>query len=351
MAPQTFEYFFDLPPELRDQILEHICVFPSGILVGGSEDGGSVCLRPARSAAGPQQHGTIYDGDNNNENNAEENQQQQQQPADPPINLFLASPILYRDAGDLYYGRNLFHLDVAAVAWGRRGQFSAAAVSSASSSSVYMSPPSPPHSSTAASRGRLTGHPCGVGALMRLLTHPDTAGARRRMRGAVVRVRRLGGLVTDVLAPALGDMVLNGALRGLSVDVVEVEAGVDVDVDVLHESRGAMQRLALKWTDYSKNPALRALLVLLADPDMERAVLRVPRGVHAWFWCRFHEGGGSGAGDGDGNGGGHGGRRGCAMSWVRDGGLVEVDIHKLVDACAGDSADFRIIRVEEQGRR
>jgi hypothetical protein len=121
------------------------------------------------------------------------------------------------------------------------------------------------------------------------------------------------------------------------VDVVEAEA--DVDVDVVHESRGAMQRLALKWTDYYKNPALRALLVLLADPDMERAVLRVPRGVHAWFWCRFHEGGVSG-----------GGGRGCAMSRAR-GGLLEVDIHKLVDACAGDSADFRIIRVEEQGRR
>jgi hypothetical protein len=332
MAPQTFEYFFDLPPELRGQILEYICVFPSGILVGGGVDGGSVCLRPARSAAGQQQqqHDTIYDGDDNtdgDENNAEAENPQQQQPADPPINLFLASPILYRDAGDLYYTRNVFHLDVAAVAWGRRGQYSAAYDPAAAGSS-----PSPSMSPAAAGRG----HPRGVAAQMRLLTHPDTAPARRRIRCAVVQVRRLGGLVTDAVAPALGDMVVNGALRGLSVDVVEYDVKKSEARGVLL-SGAVLQRL--KGVDYSGNPALRALLVLLADPDMERAVLRVPRGVHAWFWCRFHEGGVSG-----------GGGRGCAMSRAR-GGLLEVDIHKLVDACAGDSADFRIIRVEEQGRR
>jgi hypothetical protein len=326
MAPQTFEYFFDLPPELREQILEYICVFPSGILVGGGVDGGSVCLRPARSAAGQQQqqHDTMYDGDDDDGNQNDTNQNQQQQPADPPINLFLASPILYRDAGDLYYTRNVFHLDVAAVAWGRRGQYSAAYDPAAAGSS-----PSPSMSPAAAGRG----HPRGVAAQMRLLTHPVAAPARRRIRRAVVQVRRLGGLVTDAVAPALGDMVVNGALRGLSVDVVEL----DVESEVVLLSGAVLQRL--KGVDYSGNPALRALLVLLADPDMERAVWRVPRGVHAWFWCRFHEGGVSG-----------GGGRGCAMSRAR-GGLLEVDIHKLVDACAGDSADFRIIRVEEQGRR
>jgi hypothetical protein len=44
MAAQLFEYFFDLPPELREQILSHVCVFPTGILVGGGVDGRSVPL-------------------------------------------------------------------------------------------------------------------------------------------------------------------------------------------------------------------------------------------------------------------------------------------------------------------
>jgi hypothetical protein len=90
---------------------------------------------------------------------------------------------------------------------------------------------------------------------------------------------------------------------------------------------------------------LRALLVLLADPDMERAELRVPRRVHAPFWCRFHEE----ASDGESEDGTCRGS-GCGSMSARlgdndDDEFLEVDIHKLVQVCAGDAAEFRIKKV------
>lgn len=169
-------------------------------------------------------------------------------------------------------------------------------------------------------------------ATMRLLTHPATANARRRVRSVVVRVRRLGALLLDVLVPALRDMVLNGSLKRARVDVLEAGAGGGRRVALGEQVR-------LRALDHQGNPALRALLVLLADPDMERAELRVPKRLHARFWCRFHEGGVS---DGMST------SLSCAMAGEPDGDgdeYLQVDIHRLVETCAGDAAEFRIKRV------
>jgi hypothetical protein len=138
----------------------------------------------------------------------------------------------------------------------------------------------------------------------------------------------------DVLVPALRDAVLNGALRRVRVDVLE--AGVTGAVSLGQERR-------LRALDHGGNPALRALLVLLTDPDMERAELRVPRWLHAPFWCHFHGGMVSEGGD----------SAGCAMAGRQGRGwkggdcgdeFLQVDIHRLVEACAGggDAAEFRI---------
>ena len=91
---------------------------------------------------------------------------------------------------------------------------------------------------------------------------------------------------------------------------------------------------------------MRALLVVLADPDLEKAELTVTREAHASFWCQFHEEGASE--------GGGGGAAGCGMSHQggrrkggHDGGeLLQVDIPRLVDVCAGgDAAEFKIKRI------
>jgi hypothetical protein len=311
MAPDKFEYFFDLPPELREQILAHICLFPTGIWVGGGDgdDDGERSVPLPRSSTTGSTTTSIFTQQLTTTtrrvqvNDAEEPELEY---ADPPVNLFLASPVLYRAAGDLYYGRNVFHLDFSSHAWGRKQKSLVA--------SAY-----------------------GGGALWRLVTHPDTAGARRRMRSVVVYVRRLGELVAGVLAPALGDMVLNGGLRGVRVDLLEL--GV-------RGGRGA----GMETVDYAGNPALRALLVLLTDPNLERAGLRVLREQHAWFWCRFHRGGEvpSSSSSQDGSARVEEGSGGCVMT-RRNGGLrggfVEVDIPRLVAVCAGDSAEFNIKKV------
>ncbi|KAG7293198.1 hypothetical protein NEMBOFW57_003244 [Staphylotrichum longicolle] len=328
MAPQSFEYFFDLPPELREQILSHVCLFPSGVLVGGGVDGRSVALSPGSSAAAST--GLLGRGRDEEE---EEDAEEAEESADPPVNLFLASPVLYREAGDVYYGRNVFHFDFASASSGRRQQTRVfervgAAAAAASSTSTSTGRGRAGQESRSGSSGSGSGAASGIGALARLLTHPETAGARRRIRSAVVYVKRFGALVLDVLVPTLGDMVLNGGLRRVRVDVLEAGTLLRAGVPI---GSGDLKRV-----DYTENPALRALLVLLADPDMERAELRVPEGAHAWFWCRFHPGGVS---EGEGR------RVGCEFSGYQ-GGFLQVDVHRLVGACIGDAAELNIKKVE-----
>ncbi|KAL2135493.1 hypothetical protein VTI74DRAFT_8224 [Chaetomium olivicolor] len=285
MAPQTFESFFDLPTELREQILSYVCLFRTGILVGGGEDGQTIALP---SAVTP--HGS----DSSTSTSGHEFQEEY---AGPPLNLFLASPVFYREAGDIYYGRNVFHLELASLstsAWGRIQQ--------------------------KRSRARMR-------ALMELLAKPETAGARARICSVVVYVRRFGAAILEMAAPALGDMVLNGSLRRLRVDVREGGRGFELPA-------GEMMRV--RSMDHTANPALRALLTVLADPDMEKGELRVMKRLHAWFWCQFHE---------------HlvpQGERGCLMLAHKVGNddeFLDVDIHRVVEACAGDAAEFRIKRV------
>ncbi|KAH6853585.1 hypothetical protein B0I37DRAFT_409742 [Chaetomium sp. MPI-CAGE-AT-0009] len=310
MAPRNnkFEYFFDLPPELRELILSHICVFPAGILVGGGA------------------HGRLRR---------------------PPTNLFLASPILYREAGDLYYARNTFHLSFLAPS------------SSGRKRTRHRHQHQHQHTTTS---DRATA------ALMRLLTHPDTAGARRRVRSAVVAVRRIGAQLQDVVVPALEGMVLHGVLRHVRVDVVGGPPPLRNRAVAAGRGPGWMAR-----DDLDGNPALRALLVLLADPGLEGARLRVLGVRHAWFWCRFHEqpprGGEAGPppppgaacamlGGGSESlplsvslslppsataaaGGGAAARERGEGGWGD--GFLEVDIGRLVNVvCAGDAAEFNI---------
>ncbi len=304
MASQTFEYFFDLPPELREQVLSHVCFFPSGILVKLAR--GAVRPLPAPSAGGAaHHHDDGGDGEDDDDDGGEL--------AEPPVNIFLASPVLYREAAAIYYGRNVFHLDLEVFKWGRKQRNRVLELAS-----------------TGAGSGSGSGSKGGreLGAALQLLADPNAAGARRRIRSVVANVRRFGAMVQYVLVGVLGAMVLDGGLRRLRVHVPEPGTGHPAE-----------------W--YKGNPALRALLVVLTDPDLEKAELTVTREAHASFWCQFHE-------EGVSEGGG-GGAAGCGMSrdqgGRRNGGydrgeLLQVDIHRLVDVCAdGDAAEFKIKRI------
>ncbi|KAK4245928.1 hypothetical protein C7999DRAFT_42609 [Corynascus novoguineensis] len=358
MSSQCFDYFFDLPIEIRAQILSYLCLFPTGIWVGGGVGGRNLRLTSLAAymvmGISPPATKTItIDNDistkeesndcgTDNEKMGEDADMETCN-ADPPINLFLASPLLYREAGDLYYGCNAFHFAFTLCTWGRvkkKGHY----------------------------HHRLDGQQQfhGHDQLLQLLqewngpitAEADTLGARRRVRRAVAHVGRLGGFVTHVVVPALADLALNGALRHLRVHIgggLEfLPAGHSPEVleFVQWERQTAHERRRLRrWERHAaeddqaahaeRNPALRALLVLLADPGLESAELRVPRSQHGRFWCDFHRGGWS-----DKTGGRCGAPEGFASpSGQHDGMFIGVDISRLVEACAGDAAEFNIKKV------
>ncbi len=175
MAPQTFEYFFDLPPELREQVLLHVCYFPSGILVKL----GRGAVRPVSA---PSAGGAARRGDGGGDGEDEDGDEGEL--ADPPVNLFLASPVLYREAAAIYYGRNVFHLDLEVFKWGRKQRNWVLELASTCTGA-------------AAGSGSKGGSKVGreLGAALQLLADPNAAGARRRIRSVVVNVRRFGAMV------------------------------------------------------------------------------------------------------------------------------------------------------------
>ncbi|KAK3694863.1 hypothetical protein B0T22DRAFT_84837 [Podospora appendiculata] len=224
MPGLRFHYFFDLPAELRELILQHICLFPDGILVGG-----------------------------NSHNDA----------AGPPLDLFLASSRLMREASDIYYGQNTFHFDCRRS---RLSQLSAALVDP------------------------------DTGLLDSLAARP----ARRRIRAVVVYVRRLGALLGNVVIPALRNMVLDGGLRALDVRVEQKlfchSVGLVFSRTAERFSPGSLVR---GGGNVAAAPPIgmpfRMLLGLLADPYLDSThvrLLREHRGLaavcpyHAGDWCK-----------------------------------------------------------------
>jgi len=379
MSSQRFDYFFDLPIEIRAQILSYLCLFPTGIWVGGGVGGRNLRLTPLAAymvmgiSFPTTKTTTIDNGISTKEESNDcgtdnekmgEDADMETCNADPPINLFLASPVLYREAGDLYYGCNTFHFAFTLCTWGRvkkkghhchqldgQQQFHGH-----DQQLQLLQEWNGPITAEAAARN--APRDPSATALMRLLTHRDTLGARRRLRRAVAHVGRLGGLVTDVVVPALADLALNGALRHLRVHIgggLEfLPAGHSPEVleFVQWERQTAHERRRLRrWEQHAaeddqaahaeRNPALRALLVLLADPGLESAELRVPRSQHGRFWCDFHRGERS-----DKTGGRCGAPEGFASpSGQHDGMFIGVNISRLVEACAGDAAEFNIKKV------
>lgn len=339
MTPAKFERFFDLPGELREHILSHVCVFPTGVWVGGGADGKNVALPPGAIAdfhrgSGTTRNATIVtraqttnlggygvDASTIGGEGGDAAEGREEEYADPPVNLFLTSPVLYREAGDLYYGRNVFYLDFASSGWSKRQRREITKKLRASRGGAAL------HSGDEDVANMM------ADVRAKLLGHPDTMASRRRIRSVVLDLRRLAS--SAFVVSGLQDMVLNGALERIRVNILE--AGVPSGSQHLpSQTRGRW----LQTVDYAENPALRALLVLLTDPNLERAELGVPAWQHAWFWCSFHEGVGPGCAV-SGTASAQSGQRDATVG----GGFFEVQIPRLVNSCVGDSAEFRIKKV------
>lgn len=229
MVNRKFGYFFELPGELREQILAHVIVKPTGVHVGERH-----CFPGATGLHGDTESGEEDDG------------------VGWPVNYFLVSQTFYREASSLFFGENTFHL----YAGVRRSML----YDPLSEQGVL----SPPRQQFSRQQG---------------LANCESAApylySRRRVKRVVLYIQRLGGSLVDVIAPCLQDMVLTGELRHLDVRVYHLE------------QQGADKRESL-WTSAPASILVR----LLRDPDLETARLRAylplrfPRRLGAMAgWC------------------------------------------------------------------
>ncbi|KAG7140851.1 hypothetical protein HYQ45_002568 [Verticillium longisporum] len=243
MGTPEFDRFFDLPPEIREDIISYLTTAPD-----------LIPLNPLT-------------------------------PFTPfPHDLFLSHPLLHATASLLYYTSNTFILDLTA------------------------------HARAATERALADPY-------HNILLTPS---ARRRIRHLTFRPARLGTAFTTLVLPALTDMILAGRLRHLTV------------LMPVRRPRGpvAPNRPAPPPTPteraedaaFASSPAFRALLRLLADPDLETARLTV-LAAHRPLWCAFHDEGAA-----------------CCFAG-RGRGVADVDWRALAAECAGEDPELHIARV------
>ncbi|CRK40768.1 hypothetical protein BN1723_015794 [Verticillium longisporum] len=148
--------------------------------------------------------------------------------------------------------------------------------------------------------------------------------ARRRIRHLTFRPARLGTAFTTLVLPALTDMILAGSLRHLTVLMpVRRHRG---PVAPGRPAPPPTQTERAEDAAFASSPAFRALLRLLADPDLETARLTV-LSEHRPLWCAYHD-------------------EGAACCYAGRGrGVADVDWRALAAECAGEDPELHIARV------
>lgn len=254
MEIQKFDRFFELPGELREQILAHLVVRPAGVHLGERH-----CFRDAE----PSGYGDSSDSNEDEGNDKEDGDSDDDCWMAWPMNYFLVSQTFYREASSLFFGENRFHL----YAGVRR--------------SMLFDPLSEQGVLAPQQQSLRPQDPASSGSAAQFLL------SRRRVRHLVLYIQRLGGSLGNFIVPCLQDMVLTGSLRHLDVNVYHLE------------QQGADKRGAL-WTSAPATVLLR----LLRDPDLEVARLRAYLPVHSparlgalGGWCPLRSEQVSGDGD------------------------------------------------------
>lgn len=227
MENRRFDRFFELPGELREQILAHLVVKPTGLHLGEH-----YCFPRADA----DRESGLGDGDSSDNDDSDVEYERDDNAGDFraswPVNYFLVSQAFYREASSLFFGENTFHLyagvrkSVLFDALSRQGVLA-------------------PQQQSLRPRG-----PAGRGNAAHYLC------SRRRVRHLVLYIQRLGGSLGGFVAPCLQDMILTGNLRHLDIRVHHLE------------QQGADKRGTL----WASAPA-GVLLRLLRDPDLEFARL------------------------------------------------------------------------------
>lgn len=301
----TFDYFFDLPGELREQILMLLLVKPNGIIIGSDPTVRSWNDR---------------DSEDESDDDDDEDDDESNPDGSPawPINYFLVNHIFKREATAVYFRENTFHI----YATGRK----------------YTPPHAPaddPLQALYATGQRLHRHgtlppPAAPGGEA-LLNRPEWAPSRARLRSVVLHVQRpgRGALARDVFAPLLA-MILGGGLRVLDVRLRWYP----------RSSAGSSSSSASGSSSSSRalaSPPMRELYRVLSDPDLDAARLRVPARAHDACWCAFH---GAAAACG-----GREGQRAPDRGDDEDDAWIDVDIGALIRAHGGFDEQQRIFKV------
>lgn len=219
MAPTTFISFFDLPGELREQILAYLLVQPEGIHINAR---GKLELLGETSPERRIKSPPLSDDDSDDD--------RQEKPG-WPLNYFLVSQTFHREASAVFFGENKFYMYTLARSVILRGR-----------GPGRRRWPEPGGTSKGGH-----GHERGFKHLESL----------RRIRRVVLYAQRLGGVLESLFVPLLRDMTLAGGLKHL-------------DVRVCPSRQGARGPASL----WGSSPG-RGLLDLLRDPDLDVARLRV----------------------------------------------------------------------------
>ncbi|KAK3984885.1 hypothetical protein QBC44DRAFT_7552 [Cladorrhinum sp. PSN332] len=311
-----FYRFFDLPRELRDQILEEVCLFPNGVVVHCKDLIVSAVAAPAEALV--RQY-MAWDEEKNSIEDDDEEGGMAVIEAAPPLDLFLSgSDELYQSAMEIYYGRNTFHLDLRRLV--RVG------------SQAHL---------------RQEGLGKRLSQSQRLLMSPGKG--RMMVRSLDIYCRRLSAI--GLVVPSLKEMVLGASLRKLQVRILEVAGD---------RSRVWEQfRAASMWTrtELTTTPVFKELIELLADPDLEMRRMKIGKDAHSWVWCPYHEQGKTEMQEYSVRPGGVEEEykiSACAPSYT-DGRLssndwLEIDLPKVLKAFGGDAAEFKVVKVDaDQG--
>lgn len=225
MENRRFDHFFELPGELREQILALLVVKPAGLHLGEQH-----CF-PDRDTSPLEDEDNPDSDDDDNEYEGDGGDEERW--VGWPVNYFLVSQTFYREVSSLFFGENKFYL----YAGVRRSTL----FDALSKQGILA-----PQQQSLRDKGAAS---CGSAA--------HYLRSRRRVRHLVLYIQRLGGSLGDLIAPCLQDMILSGDLRHLDIRVCHLE------------QQGADKRGAL-WTSAPATVLLR----LLRDPDLESARLR-----------------------------------------------------------------------------
>lgn len=236
--PEQFELFFELPSELREQILGYLLIKPEAIQIKQYSN------RREFSDS----------NDLNSDSSAAEDEYDESYGPHWPLNYFLVSQTFKREATATFFRENVFHIFPRGTkVFSNRPDYLKRDHDSVGSSSMSFKDP---RSGDA------------------LLLNPAWTPSVQRMRNAVVYIHRLRDFLERSVFQPLLEMILAGGLKTL-----EFRVGF--------RSRGETMFSA---------PPMRCMYRVLTDPDLLVAKLRIPALNHAIVWCPFHEGGGDGFG-------------------------------------------------------